>query len=193
MMCTSDLLQRSYWLGSRLTFVMLMLGVAACTTEDAADARLWMQSQKAVPTIREFQKPTVFVPQNYSADGLIDPFSKGKIKSQLPDIAEEIKVLSPLAEIAMAEQKRVKEPLESYSLESISYVGNLKNTKNNIALLRVGNAVIQAKVGQRLGKNFGKITEITDSTVQIHELVPSGEDWNERVSVLELPQSTGNN
>ena len=81
--------------------------------------------------------------------------------------------------------------METYPLESIKYVGQLSKVKLTYALLLTpDNGVQQVKVGNYVGQNFGMVTKITDSEVELKEIVQdelSG-DWIERVSNLPLQE-----
>ena len=47
----------------------------------------------------------------------------------------------------------------------------------------------RVKVGNYMGQNFGKITEITDSEVKLREMVQdSAGDWSERISSLQMAE-----
>jgi type IV pilus assembly protein PilP len=49
------------------------------------------------------------------------------------------------------------------------------------------NNLFRVKVGNYIGQNFGLITEISESTIKLKELVQdSGGDWTERVSTMTL-------
>lgn len=83
---------------------------------------------------------------------------------------------------------RHKETLEEFPLDSLKMTGFLY--QNN-----VGQAIVSSpdgklhrvKVGNYLGQNFGRITEITESEVKIKETVQdSTGDWSERTSSLQL-------
>jgi type IV pilus assembly protein PilP len=67
-------------------------------------------------------------------------------------------------------------------------VGMLQQSKANYALVKSpDNNLFRVKVGNYLGQNFGLITEITESTIKLKEIVQdSGGDWTERVSTMTL-------
>ena len=81
--------------------------------------------------------------------------------------------------------------MEAYPLESLKYVGMLSRNKLTYALLKTpDNDIQQVKVGNYVGQNFGRITQITDSELILNEIVQdelSG-DWIERVSNLALQE-----
>jgi type IV pilus assembly protein PilP len=67
-------------------------------------------------------------------------------------------------------------------------VGTLQQQKAIYALVKApDNNLFRVKVGNYLGQNFGRITEITESAIKLKELVQdSAGDWTERVSTLTL-------
>jgi type IV pilus assembly protein PilP len=81
--------------------------------------------------------------------------------------------------------------MEAYPLESLKYVGLLSKRKLTYALLKTpDNAVQQVKLGNYVGQNFGRVTQVTDSEVVLKEIVQddlSG-DWVERTSTLALQE-----
>ena len=70
-------------------------------------------------------------------------------------------------------------------------VGTLQQGKTMFALVRTPERdVYQVRVGQLMGQNFGVVTAITDSEIQLKELVQdSAGDWTERNSTLQLIQA----
>ena len=48
-------------------------------------------------------------------------------------------------------------------------------------------ATNRVKVGDHMGKNFGRVIEVSESSVSVMEIVPDGKDgWVERPRVLKL-------
>ena len=85
------------------------------------------------------------------------------------------------------ELARTKEALESFPLDSVSMVGTLNKKNSPVALLKVDKLLYQAKVGNYVGQNYGRITKISDSEVVLREIAQdaSGE-WVERKVNLQL-------
>ncbi len=73
----------------------------------------------------------------------------------------------------------------------MKYVGLLSKNKLTYALLKTpDNVVQQVKVGNYVGQNYGRVTQITDRDVMLNEIVQdelSG-DWIERASTLALQE-----
>ncbi len=83
---------------------------------------------------------------------------------------------------------RRKEFLESFPLESLEMVGSLEQNETIFAVVKTpeGN-LLRVGVGNYLGQDFGKIKQISESQVELRELVQDGvNEWTERVSTLML-------
>lgn len=85
---------------------------------------------------------------------------------------------------------RPKEPLESFSLETLKMVGMLSKQGEIHAVIKTpDNAIYHVKKGNYAGQNFGLITQITASEVTLREIVQdSAGDWSERTSALILQE-----
>ncbi len=71
-------------------------------------------------------------------------------------------------------------------------VGVLQQKKANFALVKADTGLYRVKVGNYLGQNFGVITTITDSQIQLRELIQDAVgDWTERQSTLQLLEAGG--
>lgn len=177
--------QRLFKLEAALNFKLLPVVVlaallAACGGDEGDDLDQFMRDagKDMKPNIKPLPEVKPYAALQYNADGtLVDPFharkSANKNGAKRPDL------------------NRPKEPLESYPLESLKYVGMLSKNKLTYALLKTpDNAIQQAKTGNYAGQNYGRITRITDSEVTLTEIVQdelSG-DWIERVSTLNLQE-----
>ena len=88
-----------------------------------------------------------------------------------------------------AELKRRKEPLEAYPLDTMSMVGSINKETRPYALLRVDNLLYQVKVGDYIGQNYGRITKITETQIELREIVQDAAgEWIERPSTLQLQE-----
>ena len=71
-------------------------------------------------------------------------------------------------------------------------VGVLEQNKQRQALVRADANLYRIKVGTYVGQNFGLVTGISDTQVQLRELVQDATgDWTERVSTLQLQEAGG--
>ncbi|CUA94376.1 pilus assembly protein PilP [Thiomonas bhubaneswarensis] len=151
------------------------------------DLREWMAQQRASmhPRIKPIEPPKPFIPAVYDPTIGTDPFSAAKLEV---GARQEVQQLNPMLQ---AELARPKQPLEAYSLDQIQMVGSVKIKGQQYALLKAGNLLYRAHVGEYAGQHFGKIIKITDSEVDLRELVQDATgDWVERPATLQLQEST---
>jgi type IV pilus assembly protein PilP len=119
-----------------------------------------------------------YEPFAYNAFDLPDPFKPRKIEG--PKAAG--------ANILQPDLNRRKEALEAYPLENVRMVGTLQQAKNIWALIKTpDNNLYRVKTGNYMGQNFGVITEVTEASMKLRELIQdSTGDWTERESSLQL-------
>jgi type IV pilus assembly protein PilP len=87
------------------------------------------------------------------------------------------------------ELARRKEPLEAFPLDSMAMVGSLDKAGVATALLKVDSLIYQVKVGNYLGQNYGKVVKITETAIQLREIVQDATgDWTERMTMLDLQE-----
>jgi len=73
------------------------------------------------------------------------------------------------------EAHRNREFLEQFSLDTLRMVGTLKLGGRNYGLVQVKDGRVQrVLVGDHIGQNEGKITEIAPSKISLIEIVPDG-------------------
>ena len=84
--------------------------------------------------------------------------------------------------------ERRKEVLERYPLESLKMVGSLQQHKIIFALIESPEDTLhRVSVGNYMGKDFGRIADISESEIKLKEIVQDGvNEWTERVSTLML-------
>jgi type IV pilus assembly protein PilP len=130
-----------------------------------------------------------YEPEAYRAEGEVDPFRPDRINVAQAGGAGVAGVGSVGGRDVKKEQDRAREPLEAFPLESITMVGTLSQNKETFALVKAGPNLYRVRKGNYLGQNFGVITAIDDSQVNIKELVQdSGGEWVERTASLQLQE-----
>ncbi|MDZ7656583.1 MAG: pilus assembly protein PilP [Sulfurimicrobium sp.] len=87
---------------------------------------------------------------------------------------------------------RRREPLESYELEKLKMVGSLQQNKVIYALIKApDNSLHRVKVGNYLGVNFGRITSVNETEVQLTEVIEdSAGEWSEKQSSVTLVEES---
>jgi type IV pilus assembly protein PilP len=157
--------------------------IAGCSSDEHGDlrqelAQLTKDYRGQVPPLPQV-KP--YEPVPYTAEGLVDPFRNERIEVAQPGRGSGS--ASKLAE----HEKRVKEPLEAFPLESIQMLGTITQNKETFALVKAGPNLYRVRKGNYMGQNFGVITSIDEGQIRLKELVQdSGGDWVERTSALQL-------
>jgi type IV pilus assembly protein PilP len=165
----------------------LALLLAACSGEEFGDLKAELKDKTKDMRGRIEPLPVVkpYEPVPYKAFDQPDPFSAAKIELVTKSAGTGGGGLKP-------DLNRPKEPLEAYPLESLKMVGVLQQRKASYALVKADTGLYRVGVGNYMGQNFGLITGITDSQIQLRELIQDAVgDWTERQSTLQLQEVGG--
>ena len=165
--------------------LLLSALLSACGGEEHVDLKQWMKDQAKdmrgrVPPLPEV-KPFPVV--SYDALDMVDPFRSARIEPERKKDGGGIK----------PDFDRPREVLESYPLESLRFVGLIRNNRMFYAVISVDKTVHRVKIGNYMGENFGIITDIQASPgldegkLVLRELVQEASgDWVERVQTIEM-------
>jgi len=148
---------------------LLFLSLLSGCQQDNSDLENYIKAVKAKPAkdIPPIPDITAYQPFNYP-DHQRDPFDESVIAAKL---APEHKTVSNIH----IDRNRPKEYLESFPLDSLKMVGTMQQGGHQWALIRTPEGTIQrVRVGNYLGQNRGKITQITDNSVKLTEIAPDG-------------------
>ncbi|HBM06929.1 pilus assembly protein PilP [Pseudomonas sp. Choline-3u-10] len=171
--------------GARLVAIGLgMVVLAGCgVSGDFDDLRSYMDEVRAKPK-GSIEPLPAFLPYEaftYSAASLRHPFQP-PMKIDLTQRQKGTKDIKP-------DESRIKQFLEEFNIENFVMVGTLANGAGNYALIKGGDGVHRVKVGDYLGRNHGRIVEISEAEVGVLEIVPDGEGgWLERPRSLTLKE-----
>lgn len=164
-------------------FVRTLLVVAAVTTlggcsRGDTDLRRLIDEIKAErgvpldppPVLRTFETFT------YQAQNLRDPFTP-------PAAAADATDGGPRPDV-----NRPREELEAFPLDALDMVGTIGEGGEILALVKDPSGLIhQVRSGNHMGQNFGRILSISETGVELVELVPNGTGgWLERPSAIAL-------
>ena len=164
-------------LGRVLLLAALAAGVAGCSA-GVGELETYISEVKSRPAPPLDPPPVLekFESFTYEAHGLRDPFSRPN------DGAESSAASGP-----RPDPNRRKEPLESFPLESLKYVGVLMRKNTAFAIIQADASLYQVRAGNYMGQNFGVVTRVTEEQVLLKELVQDAAgDWVERESTLQL-------
>lgn len=164
--------------------IAFVAALSACSG-DQEELTVWMDQQRneVKPSVQPLAPPKKFDPAPYTGAQSVDPFSNQKLSVALKQEARQ-----PNSLLA-SEMNRRKEPLEAYPTDSMAMVGSVTRGGQQFALLKVDNLLYQVKVGDYLGQNYGKITRISETEVNLREIVQDAAgEWIERTSTLQLQE-----
>lgn len=130
-----------------------------------------------IPNIREMKK---YEDYTYKIT-LVDPFT-------LKDFVEERQGDEGLATVCTDCDSPPKDHiagiLESYEISALRFVGVLKNN-NAVALIQTPDlGVLEARLGDFIGKDYGKIITIDESSMVIQEKKKQGTQWRDQKKIL---------
>lgn len=166
---------------------LLMLLLAGCGDDGLPEVRQWMAEvrQQTRVVIPKLSPPKKFTPYVYAGADAVEPFSPKKMAAAFA------KLQSASGNGIKPDLQRRREPLENYPLDTVRMVGTLERRGLHYAVLQADRMVLRVKVGNYIGQNFGMITNISQSAVELKEIVQdaSGE-WVERPAKLELQEIT---
>jgi len=167
-----------------IAIVAVSLQLTACGSgNEFADIKAQMEEIKRRPQGRIEAPPEFKTYQNflYSASLMRSPF-------QPPVVVEPMKALVKGRKVT-PDFDRAKELLEDFSIDALTMVGTLSRTGNELfSLVRDNKAGIhRVTVGNYLGRNHGRVVDITTEKIDVIELIPDGEDgWVERPRAIVL-------
>ncbi|MBT4519701.1 MAG: pilus assembly protein PilP [Halieaceae bacterium] len=167
-------------------FVLLLCGfslvLAGCSNRDFSDLDAFMTDKRGRPggiiaPIPTFKAYEAF---SYSAASQRSPF----------DRPIEVKNISQLRAISAVkpDHTRAKEFLEQYTFDSLVMVGSLTGKIEWTLIKDPEGGIHRVKLGNFLGRNHGKIVEMTEGFLVVVEIVSDGSEdgWVERPRTIKL-------
>lgn len=172
--------------GFSLLGMVLCVHMAGCGSEHG-DLQAYVAEVQARPP-GKIEPPPEFKPHlsfNYSAAAMRSPFT--------PPM-EEVKNTQRAGKSVVPDLVRGKEYLESFNFDNLKFVGSLQKSATDTTLWALVNdgegGVHRVKVGDHLGKNYGSITSISPTRVDVIEIIPSGAlDDNGQTLWVERPRT----
>lgn len=171
--------------GARLLLgSLLLLGLTACDSSgDFADLQAYMATVRAKPrgVIEPLPQFLPYEAFTYSAAALRNPFQ--------PPVRIDLQKRQKGSAEIKPDESRPKQFLEGFNIEVFQMVGLLSNAGSRYALISGAGGVHRVRVGDYIGRNYGRIVAIKDDRVEVVEIVPDGEGgWLERPRTLALKE-----
>lgn len=170
-------------LATLIAVLVPMLFLGGCSGGgDVSDLQAKMAEIKARPRGR-IEPPPEFAPiasVSYSTHQMRSPFTP-----PVDDAGLDV----PMGRKVEPDFTRPKEYLERFPLESLQLVGSIARPGGALEVLIRDPAgqVNRVKVGNHMGKNFGRVIDVSETSVGVLEIVPDGQDgWVERSRTIKL-------
>ena len=164
----------------------LLVLLSACTSTDTSDLQNFIEEVRAsqkgrIDPIPSFTEPQ---PVDYTVAHLRDPFIKWSDPEQPSGgCRDKEDCVQPI-------ENRRKEVLEQFPLDTLRMVGTLNNEEGHWAVVQSPDGMVhKVQVGNYMGQNHGRITEIGENGIKLVELVPDGlGGWLQRDAALALTE-----
>ena len=164
--------------GGRIAFLSLVCVATAGCGQRHGDLRAWMDEIRAsekvsidpLPVLKPYEQ---FV---YKSDDLKSPFLDTLEEQRVENVA------AAGGEGVRPDLNRRKEALEAYPLDALRMVGTLSRASSVWALVQAPDQTIsRVSVGNYLGENYGRVTQVEPNALQLVELIANGTGgWMER-------------
>lgn len=164
----------------RLTVLLLAFLLAACERDEFADLKTFMaragqDGQHALEPLPQLKQVEEF---DYRPGEFPDPFKPRIMKP------------SQGAGGIQPDMNRQKEFLEGFPLDALRMVGTLQKGGQRYALIKTPDGTLNSvKKGNYMGQNYGLVVAITESGVELREMLQDGAGaWIESKAVLALQE-----
>ncbi len=120
----------------------------------------------------------------YSGTGLRSPFEPETVEEFNEEPDTETASISSLA----PDFNRNREALESFPLDALRFVGSLEKENSLWAIIISPDGLVhKVRVNNYMGQNFGKIIQVSESSIELVELIKDiRQGWVERETVISL-------
>jgi len=183
--------RRSSAMRAILTVLGVSVLVAACGGGSTADLRSYVADIKTRPGTPIDDLPPIepYVVYTYPCDGATqcgDPFEPFYLEPPKPPESE-----GQVAGNGISPNfDRNREELETYPLDGLRMMGTLEKAEQFWAIVRDPDSIIhRVQIGNYLGQNNGKITNISEDKIELLEIIPDGRGgWDERDAEIALAE-----
>jgi type IV pilus assembly protein PilP len=161
----------------------LAVSISACSY-DSADLRDYVAEVKSRPGGKLDKHPVYPPPEPIpEISQRADPF-ESFLKDELENTAK------PIPPKDLPWPPRNEEELERYALDSLRMVGTLEQKEEQWGLVRdPGGVIHRVKAGNFMGKNYGKIIEVSEHRMHLLEKIPDGlGSWEDREAKISLSE-----
>jgi type IV pilus assembly protein PilP len=169
-----------------LSCMVFMALLAGCGNDDFTDLNRYISEVKAKPKepVKPLPEIKVVEPFIFKPESLRDPFKPLEQPEQAND--NEVSTGSGIK----PDTTRRKEELESFPLDGLRMVGTVTVKSSLWGLVKASEGTIyRVKVGNYMGKNYGKIIRIVGDKIELMEIVPDKPgSWREQPASIALTE-----
>ncbi|TRW99106.1 pilus assembly protein PilP [Candidatus Methylobacter oryzae] len=170
----------------RISCLVFTTSLAGCGNDDFSDLNRYISEVKARPkeAIKPLPEIKVIEPFMFKPEGLRDPFKP----LEQPEQSEGVEVSSGSG--IKPDTSRRKEELEAFPLDGLRMVGTVDMKSSLWGLVKASDSTIyRVKVGNYMGKNYGKIIRIVSDKIELMEIVPDKPGtWREQPASIALTE-----
>lgn len=175
-----------------LLVVAAALLLGGCVSKDMSDLQQWVQEVLKRPGGHIAPLPEIKPYEAYAyqaaAAGKRDPFEP--FYQVRKEEKQEVAGSGLTKEMEREIKNRNREELEQYELDSLKMVGTMSNGEQKWGLIKDPQGVVhRVQVGNYMGRNIGKITNIFDDKIELREIVQDSQGhWQERPAAIALAE-----
>jgi len=166
--------------------VVVMALLVGCGNDDFSDLNRYISEVKARPKepIKPLPEIKVIEPFTFKPEGLRDPFRP----LEQPEQAEGVDI--PTGSGIKPDTTRRKEELEAFPLDVLKMVGTIDMKSSLWGLIKADDGTVyRVKVGNYMGKNYGKIIRIVPDKIELMEILPDKPGtWREQLASIALTE-----
>jgi type IV pilus assembly protein PilP len=149
-----------------LAAVIVAASLSACSSND--DLRAYIDDVKARPGGRIEPLPPVEPAPTFV-------YEPGTRRSPFMPPEPQRRVSNDPNSVEGPDRNRPREYLEQYSLDTLRMVGTLADRRASFGLVQTTDGLVhRVAVGNHMGQNYGRIVAISDSEIQLVEIISDG-------------------
>jgi type IV pilus assembly protein PilP len=157
---------------SRLSPRLLAVAVAAATLSACSgandDLRAYIDEVKARPGGRIEPLPQIQPAPTFA-------YEAGARRSPFVADAPQRRVSNDPNAVDGPDRNRPREFLEQFPLDTLRMVGTLADRRASFGLVQTTDGLVhRVTVGNHLGQNYGRVVAISDSSIELVEIIPDG-------------------
>lgn len=142
-------------------------GLTACGN-NTAELRSYIDEVKARPGGRIEPLPEIRPAPTFA-------YEAGERRSPFMPDEQQTRVSDNPNAVTGPDRSRPPEFLEQFPLDTLDMVGTLNIQGTTYALVQTSDGIIErVRAGYHMGQNYGRITSITESRIELVEIVPDG-------------------